>query len=80
LRGDGGIDSVSQSDEIQIDGADEDSRMILSLAVELHEVFSVQRQDGALVNGGGVENILVAGTLPCPASLLNREHVVSERT
>jgi len=78
LRGDGGMDSVRQSGEIQIEGADDDSRVILSLAVKLHEVPSVQRQDGALVHGGEVEDVLIADTLTRLAGLLNCQHVVSQ--
>ena len=55
---------MCESEEIEVDSADDDSRMIRSLAVKLHEMSSVQRQNGSLVYGGGVKNILVVETLP----------------
>lgn len=69
---------MCKRDKIEVDGADDDSRMIRSLAVKLHEMSSVKRQNGSLVYGGGVKNILVTDTLPRLAGLVNCQYFVPE--
>jgi hypothetical protein len=55
---DGGSDSVRQSDDIEIDGADDDSRMIRSLAMELHDMSSVQRFSPILPRSVAIKRII----------------------
>jgi len=64
IDADRSMDSARERDEIRVDGTDDDSGMSRSLAMELHEVFSVQCQDSALIREGGIEDIVVTHPLP----------------
>jgi hypothetical protein len=78
IDGDRGVDSASQREEIRVDRTDDDSGMSRSFAMELHEVFSVQRQDSALIHEGGIEHIVVTYTLTRLSCLMDRQHVVAQ--
>jgi hypothetical protein len=48
--------------------------------MELNEVPSVQRDDGALLGYGLVQNSFVVDAIPGPSCLVNRQNVVTECT
>jgi hypothetical protein len=74
------MNSLTLVGEVAIARAYDDSGMIRPPVMELNEVLSVQRDDGALLGNGLVQDSFVVDAMPGPSCLVNRQNVVTECT
>src|SRR5829696_3770154 len=72
------MDPAGLSGKVGIVGTDNDPRMVRPFLVEPDEVLSVQRNDGALLVPGEIENLFVGESQAGLARFLNRQNVVAE--
>jgi hypothetical protein len=72
------MDSATLPQEIRVEGTDDDPGMIWPLLVELEEVLSIQRDNGAPLTPREVEDLSIRHGSPRQAGLLHGQHIVAE--